>query len=167
MYILFSLLLFFLLNLSAFQPEGSTCSKYDFHTEKADWEEAKKNCAKNSGSLVSMETEKEWHFDRNLTKNKRKTRWFIGLFESANSSNTWYWLSKSKAWVNEDSDEKWRWNEGEPNNHNREKCVEMMQNGEYSNIECQKEKYDDNPGYICEKQVSKSMIMPIYVNQRY
>ncbi|PFX14517.1 LINE-1 retrotransposable element ORF2 protein [Stylophora pistillata] len=137
--------------------EGSTCSKYDFHTEKADWEEAKENCAKNSSSLVSMETDKEWHFVWNLIKNEKKTRWVIGLFESANSSNTWYWLSKSKAWVNENSDEKWRWNKGEPNNLNREKCVEMMQNGEYNNIKCQKPYYDD-PGYICEKQVNCSTV---------
>ena len=36
----------------------------------------------------------------------------------------------------------------------------MMKNGKYNNIKCQAHKYDDNPGYICEKQVSKFMIMP-------
>ena len=36
----------------------------------------------------------------------------------------------------------------------------MLQNGKYDNIKCQADKYDENPGYICEKQVSKFMIMP-------
>ena len=35
----------------------------------------------------------------------------------------------------------------------------MLQDGKYDNISCQKESYDDSPGYICEKQVSKFMIM--------
>ena len=35
-----------------------------------------------------------------------------------------------------------------------------MKNGKYNNIPCQAEKYDDNPGYICEKKVSKFLIMP-------
>ena len=36
----------------------------------------------------------------------------------------------------------------------------MMKNGKYNNIPCQAHEHDDNPGYICEKQVSKFMIMP-------
>ena len=42
----------------------------------------------------------------------------------------------------------------------KEKCVEMLQYGKYNNIKCQAQNYDNNPGYICEKQVSKFMIMP-------
>ena len=43
---------------------------------------------------------------------------------------------------------------------NQKKCGEMMKNGKYNNIKCQADTYDENPGYICEKQVSKFMIMP-------
>ena len=106
-----------------------------------------------------METEKEWHFVKNLTKKRRKVRWFIGL-ERVDGSYTWYWLSGSIAWVNGTSAGTWRWNKGEPNNFGKEKCGEMLQNGKYDNIKCQADTYDENPGYICEKQVSKFMIMP-------
>ena len=107
-----------------------------------------------------METEKEWHFVRNLTGELKrgKTRWFIGL-ETVDGSNTWSWLSKSKAYVNNGSTGTWRWSENEPNNFKKEKCGEMLQDGKYNNIACQKESYDGYPGYICEKQVSKFMIM--------
>ena len=108
-----------------------------------------------------METEKEWHFVHNLTKKSEQTkiRWFIGL-ERVNGSHSWRWLSESIACVNEKSTGTWRWSTGEPNNFKTEKCGEMMKNGKYNNIKCQADKYDDDPGYICEKQVSKFMIMP-------
>ena len=102
-----------------------------------------------------METEKEWHFVKNLTEKRTKTRWFIGL-ERVIGSYMWYWLSGSIAWVNGT----WRWNKGEPNNFKTEKCGEMLQNGKYQNILCQAINYFEDPGYICEKQVSKFMIMP-------
>ena len=35
----------------------------------------------------------------------------------------------------------------------------MLQDEKYNNIACQKESYDGDPGYICEKQVGKFMIM--------
>ncbi|PFX16637.1 Hepatic lectin [Stylophora pistillata] len=111
-----------------------------------------------NGSLVSMETKKEWQFVLNLTEREKNQRWFIGL-ESVNGSHTWCWLNKSIACVNETSPGAWRWNEGEPNNHEKgELCVEMLKNGKYNNIACQKENYDGNPGYICEKQVNCSTV---------
>ena len=106
-----------------------------------------------------METEREWHFVMNLTKKLNKGRWFIGL-KIVDGSHAWCWLSESIAYVNENSSPTWRWNNGEPNNFEREKCGEMTKNGKYNNIRCQGESYDDNPGYICEKQVSKFMIIP-------
>ena len=106
-----------------------------------------------------METEKEWHFVKNLTEKRTKTLWFIGL-ERVNGSYMWYWLSGSIAWVNGTSAGTWRWNKGEPNNFKTEKCGEMWQNGKYQNIPCQAKNYFEDPGYICEKQVSKFMIMP-------
>ena len=106
-----------------------------------------------------METESEWHFIKNLIKKQRKVRWFIGL-EGVNRSHSLSWLSESNACVNETSTGTWRWSKGEPNNFKTEKCGEMMKNGKYNNIKCQADTYDENPGYICEKQVSKFMIMP-------
>ena len=43
----------------------------------------------------------------------------------------------------------------------------MWPNGKYNNIPCRAERYDDEPGYICEMQVSKFMIMlKLYVIPR-
>ena len=101
-----------------------------------------------------METEREWHFVMNLTKKRKKERWFIGL-KIVDGSHAWCWLSGSIAYVNENSSGTWRWNKGEPNHLETDKCVEMWQNGKYNNMMCRGEHYDENPGYICEKQVSK------------
>ena len=125
-----------------------------------DWNRASERCAhQDNSSLVSMETEKEWHFVKNLTEKRKKTRWFIGLRAVDNGSPKWSWLSESIAWVNGTSAGTWRWNKGEPNNFETEKCGEMLQYGVYNNIACQKKTYDGDPGYICEKQVSKFIIM--------
>ena len=137
------------------------CSKYSFEEETIDWSTARERCSHlENGSLVSMETEKEWHFVKNLTiKRREKARWFIGL-KTVNGSHTWSWLNESIAWVNGTSAGTWRWNNGEPNNFETEKCGEMLRYGKYNNIKCQGKNYDGDPGYICEKQVSKFMIMP-------
>ena len=137
----------------------SVCSKYSFHGEITDWSTASERCGhQENSSLVSMETEKEWHFVMNLTKEPNKGRWFIGL-KTVDGSHTWSWLNERIAWVNGTSPGPWRWNKGEPNNFDREKCGEMLQSGKYNNIKCQGKDYDGHPGYICEKQVSKFTIM--------
>ena len=51
------------------------------------------------------------------------------LEKSSINSHTWCWLSESIACVNVTSSGKWRWNKGEPNNFETEKCAEMWQNG--------------------------------------
>ena len=49
------------------------CSNYSFHEETFDWSTAREKCSdEENSSLVSMETEKEWHFVKNLVKNRRK-----------------------------------------------------------------------------------------------
>ena len=136
------------------------CSKYSFEEETIDWSAARERCShQENSSLVLMETEKEWHFVKNLTKKHGNKRWFIGL-KTVNGSHTWSWLNERIAWVNGTSAGTWRWNNGEPNNFETEKCGEMLQYGKYNNIKCQGKNYDGDPGYICEKQVSKFMIMP-------
>ena len=106
-----------------------------------------------------METEKEWQFVKNLTEKRTKRRWFIGL-KTVAGNNSWFWLSKRKAYVKDGLTGTWRWGKDEPNKLEKEKCVEMMRNGKYNNIPCQARGYYDDPGYICEKQFSKFMIMP-------
>ena len=94
-----------------------------------------------------------------LNQKAKKSPLVLGL-ERVDGSYAWYWLSGSIAWVNGTSAGTWRWNKGEPNNFGKEKCGEMWKNGKYANIKCQGTYYNDDPGYICEKQVSKFMIMP-------
>ena len=106
-----------------------------------------------------METEREWHFVKNLTKKHRENHWFIGL-KRFDGSHKWSWLSKSSAWVNGTSAGTWRWNKGEPNNLEEEKCGEMWPNGKYNNIPCEAKSYFNNPGYVCEEQFCKLMIIP-------
>ena len=51
------------------------CSKYFFHEETFDWSTAREKCSdEENSSLVSMETEKEWHFVHNLTKKTSEQR---------------------------------------------------------------------------------------------
>ena len=108
-----------------------------------------------------MKTEKEWQFVKNLTKEHKrsKTRWFIGL-KIVDELHEWCWLKESMACVKLKSFGTWRWNDGEPNHLETEKCVEMLKNGEYNNIKCSERNDKEDPGYICEKQVSKFMIVP-------
>ncbi|XP_066017767.1 uncharacterized protein [Pocillopora verrucosa] len=156
-----TLLLFALGVASATEDQDTDvafCSKYTFHDKKISWSAAKEKCREQEkGSLVSMETEEEWHFVKNLIKKRTKRRWFIGL-ERVDGSYTWYWLSGSIAWVNGTSAGTWRWSEGEPTNFGKEKCGEMLLNGKYNNIPCQAVIYYGDPGYICEKQVNCSTI---------
>ncbi|XP_022809589.1 uncharacterized protein LOC111346576 [Stylophora pistillata] len=139
------------------------CSKYTFHTEKGKWSVAMNSCKKKGGSLVSMETESEWHFVKNLAgeQDEKTPRWFIGL-QRVEEPQTWCWLSKKVACIagtaNGTAKGTWRWNEHEPNHPKTEKCVEMLNNGKYNNIQCQAENYDDNPGYICEKHFNCSIV---------
>ena len=79
---------------------------------------------------------------------------------SVNGPHTWSWLSESVAWVKDSSTGTWLWRKGEPNNFETERCGETTKNGKYNNIRCYGNDYDDDPGYICEKQVGMFMIIP-------
>ena len=50
----------------------------------------------------------------------------------------------------------WRWTRGEPNNLEREKCIEMLQYGKYNRIKCQRGQYYEDQGYIYVKSKSVS-----------
>ena len=102
-------------------------------------------------SLISMETEQEWKHVIGMTKNNSQRRWFIGL-RIVSESREWCWLSDNTSCINNSA---LRWSSREPNNFNTEECVEMLKNGEYNNVGCEKDKYDDDPGYICENSESE------------
>lgn len=59
----------------------------------------------------------------------------------------------------------WRWHDHEPNNIKRENCTEMLSNGKYNNVECEADRYYDNPGYICEKLVGE--LNYVHANPRF
>ena len=137
------------------------CSEYYFDSKtNNNWEYAEQCCKKERGydGLVSMQTEREWVYFKNITTNitdvqKRaliKDRWFIGL---RYFSYKWCWSSDPKACINQTSNDEgnWRWNAGEPNHLRAEHCVEMFQGGKYNNIDCKQGKGDT--GFICEKKV--------------
>ena len=112
------------------------CSEYHFDAKHNSWEEAEQYCKRrNYDCLVSMQTEGEWVYFKNITaiitqEQKRalkRRRWFIGL---RYFSHKWCWSSDTKACKNQTTNdtENWRWEAGEPKNLHVEHCVEMFQN---------------------------------------
>ena len=116
---------------------------------------------KNYDGLVSMQTEGEWVYFKNITaiiaqeqkEALKRRRWFIGL---RYFSHKWCWSSDTKACIKQTTDGignigNWRWNAGEPNNLLTAHCVEMFQGGRYNNINC-RIRFSDI-GLIREKEV--------------
>ena len=138
------------------------CSVYHFYSQKKNWEEADQHCKKRKyDGLVSMQTEGEWVYFKNITTNitqeqkkaLKKQRWLIGL---RYFSYKWCWSSDTKACINQTTNDTgyWRWDATEPNNLHTidpEHCVEMFKGGEYNNIKCRRKSSDT--GFICEKNV--------------
>ena len=135
------------------------CSEYHFHAKHITWEEAEQYCKRsNYDGLVSMQTEGEWVYFKNITaiitqEQKRaltRRRWFIGL---RHFSHKWCWSSDTKACKNQTTNDtgNWRWEAGEPNNLHVEHCVEMFQGGGYNSINCRRKVV--YIGFICEKKI--------------
>ena len=134
------------------------CSEYHFDYKDKSWEEAKQYCEINYDGLVSMQTEEEWLYFKNITTNitpkqKRafkKGEWFIGL---RYFRPKWCWSGDTKACIKQTTNDTgyWPWGDGEPNNLDTEHCVEMRQGGNYNNIKC-KDRFD-YIGFICEEKV--------------
>ena len=127
------------------------CSEYHFDAKHNSWEEAEQYCKRgNYDGLVSMQTEGEWLYFKNITtiitQEQKRARWWYFWHK-------WCWSSDTKACINQTTDEigNWRWNAGEPNNLNTVHCVEMFQGGRYNNINCRiRFNYIE---LICEKEV--------------
>ena len=131
------------------------CSEYHFDARYYNWEEAEQYCKRgNYDGLVSMQTEGEWLYFKNITtiitQEQKRARWFIGL---RYFSYKWCWSRDTKACINQTTDEigNWRWNVWEPNNLFIAHCVEMLQGRRYNNINCRIRFY--YIGLICEKEV--------------
>ena len=135
------------------------CSEYHFdYQHNNNWEDAKQYCEKEYDGLVSMQTEEEWLYFKNITTNitpkqKRafkKGEWFIGL---RYFRPKWCWSGDTKACIKQTTNDTgyWPWGDGEPNNLDTEHCVEMRQGGNYNNIKC-KDRFD-YIGFICEEKV--------------
>ncbi|KAL9973662.1 hypothetical protein ACROYT_G020144 [Oculina patagonica] len=124
------------------------CSSYSFRRPRnTNWIKATEECKKHGGRLVSMETEEEWKHVKAMART-RQGRWFIGL-RNISTSRKWCWLSDNTSCINAtlSKPSSWRWNMHEPNNLNSEKCVEMLNNGDYNNVGCEIRHYY---GFICE-----------------
>ena len=142
------------------------CSQYHFDFRYVNWEEASQYCKRrNYDGLVSMQTEEEWGYFKNITTNitsdqqraLKRRRWFIGL---RYFSHKWCWSSDTKACKNQPNGTgNWRWNAGEPNNLHAEHCVEMFHGGIYGNINCG-ERFS-SIGFICEK---KKLVCKVTLN---
>ena len=120
------------------------------------WDLAKKAC---TTDLVSMESDDEWEYLKNITKTM-EGRWYIGLKDS---SSKWCWLSNMNDCINQTfsipRSGKWRWYMHEPNNLRKEHCVEMFRDGSYNNVACNVtyKGRKANGGYICERSVGKAI----------
>ena len=139
------------------------CSSYSFHQAPLwySWEVARESCRSTHYSdLVSMESNDEWEYLRNITKTKKgscRSPWYIGL---KYSSPKWCWLSNTSACINNtlSSNGKGRLFKHEPNYLGAEHCVEMFFNGRYNKIGCShsfRERGRFNGGYISERKVGK------------
>ena len=139
------------------------CSEYHFDSEHGNWEDAEQYCKRrNYDGLVSMQTEGEWVYFKNIATNitpdlsqeqqraLKKGRWFIGF---RYFSHKWCWSSERKACINQTTTDTgiWRWGNGEPNKLDTEHCVEMHQDGKYNNINCRRSY--NYIGLICGKNV--------------
>ena len=139
------------------------CSEYHFDAKYNSWEEAEQYCkGRNYDGLVSMQTEGEWLYFKNITtiitQEQKRARWLIGL---RYFSHKWCWSSDTKACKNQTTDDtgNWRWESGEPNNLHVEHCVDMRQGGGYNNINCRRK--FEYIGFICEK---KKLVCKVTLN---
>ena len=133
------------------------CSGYSFYgnTNSDDsWEFARYKCSGYLSGLVSLETNEKWESLKNFVDTSlstfKKDRWYIGLKNSSHKW-CWCWLSNPKVCVNDKM--KRRWNNGEPNNLETERCVVMLKGGLYNNIPCNK--HHGYIGDICETKFGK------------
>ena len=136
---------------------------YSFHHESLTWIKSRERCQKDSGDLVSIETDKEWKYLTDFIQNlagSKHIEYYIGL-KLSNKTGNWRWLSNGSIEV---PGQKWRWHNGEPSGDGG--CVVMYKNyaagnnlktkGSFNDLRCDSRGADGtNKGFICEKTVGK------------
>ena len=156
-----------------FQDDRPTCKcvTYSFHHDNLNWMQSRERCQKDSGDLVSIETDKEWKyltdFIQNLKTGSKHAEYFIGL---SNNTGSWRWLSNSSIEV---PGQKWRWHHGQPSGDGD--CVVMYKNyaagnnlktkGYYNDLRC--ESRGASGGSICEKTLGKEAVSSEFLYTKY
>ena len=129
------------------------CSNYTFHESSVkarDWKTSRWLCQNSTeGDLVSIEEEKERIFLKEIIKNLRTTKYYIGLEKE---QDKWRWLSNGNS-VNA-SKGKHPWGPREPNGGPEIKCATIYGNyqhldGLFDDMSCSSPAED--AGYICER----------------
>jgi len=132
-------------------------SSYTFHNNSPqyrDWEESMQRCRDIKSDLVSIESKNEWLFLKKAIQNYATGEYFIGL-RRGSKSEKWRWISdKSKV---RDTQRKFRWAKGEPNDDGN--CAVMYKDyrqdyGRFNDLSCTAERKET--GYICESSVNSN-----------
>ena len=136
-----------------------TCSCYKFHSSGSAWNINRKSCEDTKGDLVSMETDDEWEFVKNLTQHrttddKDSDEWHIGL-EKDKGTGKWTWVNGKplniKRWQPDKPDK--------PDNTTYETVAVIAKNyppgtfGLFNNVSPK-----STEGYICEVKTGESVI---------
>ena len=147
---------------------------YSFHHESLTRKKSRELCQKESGDLVSMETDKAWKYLSNFIQNladSNHSEYFIGL---SNETGSWGWLSNASIGV--PRGQKWRWHNNQPSGDGD--CVVMSKNyvagnnpmakrtkGYFNDLPCNSRGAKGTKrGFICEKTVGKeSRFQLIYI----
>ena len=115
------------------------------------WSRSRKLCKRAGYDLVSIESYGEWSFLKQTIQAYETGEYFIGLKRDM-SSREWRWISDNST-VNGSSKGAWPWAPGEPNNIDKENCIQIYKThggpGRYNNVRCDRRL--KRAGYICER----------------
>ena len=133
------------------------CSNYTFHessTKGRDWKTSRALCQNSAeGDLVSIEEEKERIFLKEIIKDLKTIKYYIGLKKD---QGEWRWLSNGNSVPA--SIGKRPWSPGEPNGVSGTNCATIYGNykkhleGLFDDLSCSDRR--EVAGYICERAVS-------------
>ena len=125
--------------------------QYRFYYNTTSWFGAQRECRKDEGHLVTLETERKWGFIReeiqNLSNNASLDEWYIGLSTTYTNKSDWRWITGQRL-TNP------HWQIREPSGDG--KCVLIARNypggsyGQYNDLSCQAQR-----AFICEVELSR------------
>lgn len=114
---------------------------YFFSNSQKNWNDSVTACREVGAQLVIIKSTEEQSFLQLTSKNKGST--WMGLSD-LNKEGTWNWVDGSPLFFRFMK----YWNEGEPNNHGEEDCVEFKGDG-WNDGRCELEKF-----WICKKSAA-------------